>query len=71
MDVVSEPKKVVWNPLVARLADAEVKQGNSNFVDEDDALRLSEIKARWAAATKRRSSEEFEKYIHDLFISDL
>ena len=66
---MAKKEKIVWNPIVARLANASVK------MDPDSAMETnyddtSKIKANWTAAAKRRTPEEFTEYIHELFDDD-
>lgn len=57
---------VKWNPIVAKLAEAEVKQEPLSEVKEVGAT--SKIKVNWVVATeKRRSREGFQEYLHGLF----
>jgi len=63
-------QKIVWNPIVARLANAAVKQ-NADAAFETSYEETEKIKSNWVATAKRRSSEEFSEYIHQLFDDDV
>ena len=63
---MEEKKAVKWDPLIVKLAqynlDKEISQVNNKH---NNTLR---IKENWVAATeKRRSPEEFQSYIHEIF----
>ena len=59
-------KKVRWDPIIVKLAECNLKKeickGASNNI------MTSTIKEKWVAAVeKRRSKEEFQAYLHELF----
>ena len=59
-------KKVRWDPIVAKLADYEVKQNTSREAIE--AAESSQVSSKWVdAGQKLGSKEEFETYLHELF----
>ena len=66
---MTKKEKIVWNPIVARLANASVKQ-NDNSAYETSYQESEKIKSNWVSAAKRRSPEEFKEYIHELFDED-
>lgn len=56
--------KVKWDPIAIKLADYKLKE--DMYSKPDDVVSSPEI--RWAdAVQKRRSKEDFEKYLHELF----
>jgi len=62
-------KKVKWDPIVAKLAEYNVKQQLS--VQANSNAAHSRVKANWVAVVeKRRSKEEFQEFIHELFHND-
>jgi hypothetical protein len=66
---MTKKEKIVWNPIVARLANASVKQ-NDDSAYETNYEDSKKIKSNWVSAAKRRSPEEFKEYIHELFDDD-
>jgi hypothetical protein len=59
-------KKVRWDPIIARLANYNVKQGV--YEEPRNDVEPSRVKANWVAAVeKRRSDEDFEAFLHGLF----
>ena len=66
---MKKKEKIVWNPIVARLANASVKQNDSSAM-ETSYEESEKIKSNWVSASKRRSPEEFKEYIHELFDDD-
>lgn len=59
-------KKVKWDPIIAKLADYEVKQNTSREAIE--TAESSQISSKWVIASQKRGSkEEFEALLHDLF----
>jgi len=46
-------QKIVWNPIVARLANAAVKQ-NADAAFETSYEETEKIKSNWVATAKRR-----------------
>ena len=66
---MTKKEKIVWNPIVARLANASVKQ-NDDSAYETSYEESEKIKSNWVSAAKRRSPEEFKEFIHELFDDD-
>jgi len=68
---MKKAEKIKWNPIIARLADAAVKQNSSESIYSENCNDdSSRIKANWVYAAKRRSPDEFKEYIHELFDAD-
>ena len=66
---MKKTNKVRWDPLIAQLADNEVKQ--KIFADANNHELISTIKEKWGAAEeKKRSTEDFQTFIHTLFDVD-
>jgi hypothetical protein len=62
-------KKVKWDPIIAKLANNQVKQEVSGQPSKANAL--SGVSAKWvAAAQKRESNEEFQAFLKQLFDRD-
>ena len=62
-------KKVRWDPIIAKLANYEVKMNASETAI--DASVPSTVKTKWVTAAQRRvSQEDFETLLHDLFDRD-
>jgi hypothetical protein len=62
---VKAVKKVRWDPIIAKLADYEVKQNTSREAIE--TAESSQISSKGVNASQKRSKEEFEALLHDLF----
>ncbi len=59
-------KKVKWDPIIAKLADYEVKHDTSS--EAIVTAESSQINSKWVIASQKRGSkEEFEALLHDLF----
>ena len=59
-------KKVRWDPIIAKLADNKLKQ--KICADASNHDMTSTIQEKWVAAVeKRRSKEDFQTFIHELF----
>jgi hypothetical protein len=62
-------KKVRWDPIIARLANNQVKQEASKMPNRPD--EPSRVKAKWTAMPqKRESEEEFQAFLHDMLNRD-
>ena len=64
--MMKKTNKVRCNPIIARLADNTVNQKICTDANNHDIT--STKKEKWVVAVeKRRSKEEFQAYLHELF----
>ena len=62
-------KKVRWDPIIARLANIQVKQAAAMMPSRTG--EPSTVQAKWVAMSqKRESEEEFQAFLRDLFNRD-
>jgi hypothetical protein len=58
-----------WNPIIAGLANNEVIQSNGASSNRNNGTL--KIKENWTnSAHKKRTQEEFQAYIHNLFTTE-
>jgi len=68
MKKITQVKKVRWDPIIAKLADAKVKQ---NFCARTNNQNMTSNKVNEVIKSKQRlSNEDFELYLKSLFDND-
>ena len=62
-------KRVRWDPLIVKLSECNLNKEISQGANSNN--KTLKIKEKWVAAVeKRRSKEEFQAYLHELFDND-